>query len=81
MIITGPTLLLQYYTTQQQQLPLLTLTILLLLVIFMLLQSSPAPVLSFFMVCPTFQPSKRNFYVVDGHNDDNDDYDMTTKQQ
>lgn len=41
--------------TQQQQLPLLT--ILLLLVIFMLLLSSPAPVLSFFMLCPTFQPS------------------------
>jgi len=43
------------------------LTILQLLVIFMLLQSSPAPVLSFFMVCFTFQPSKRNFYIVDGH--------------
>ena len=43
-------------TQQQQPLPLLILTILLLLVIFMLLLSSPAPapVLSFFMVCPTF---------------------------
>jgi len=40
------------HNTQQQQLPLLILTIL-LLVIFMLLLSSPAPVLSFFMVCPT----------------------------
>ena len=35
--------------------PLVRLKILLLLIIFMLLLSSPASVLSFFMVCPTFQ--------------------------